>query len=322
MHLERVHSLALTPTAPFNFDATLFKPDHFPSGDNHWEPGIRWQTCCWEGRQLGLKIINTGDLESPAVQVYVYCTTPLNDENLAGLREELNYRYNLDLDLTGFYSETEQDPLLRPVVERLWGMRPGHAGSLYEYLMIGIVLQNTTINRSIQMLQTLFEHHGRLLSFDDKELWCFWQPGGLQAVSQNDLRALKFGYRAKSLKRIDNTFAAREIDELILRHASLETQRSALLKLFGVGPATVWYLLFDVFHRYDFFDHISPWEQKIYSRLFFDRDPEDPAPVDDLLNFFDIYGKYRQLAVHYFWQDLWWRHREHPMPWLAKLIRR
>lgn len=321
MNLEYVQSLSLTPTSPFHFDATLYKPDHFAAGDNHWEPGTRWQTFHWQGKQLGLKIMNTGTVDSPGVQVDVFAATPLDDAYLDTLSEEVRYRYNFDLDLDAFYREFDDDPLLRPVVERLWGMRPGHAGSLYEYLMIGIVLQNTAIKRSIQMLQTLFEQHGTLLRFDGKELWCFWPPGGFQAVSEADLRAQKFGYRAKSLKRIDNAFIDGQIDEFALREASRDTQKTELLKLFGVGPATVWYLLFDVFHRYDFFDHISPWEQKIYSKLFFDRDPDDPAPVDDLLNFFDIYGDYRQLAVHYFWQDLWWRHREKPMAWFAHLIR-
>ena len=39
--LEFKHTVELFPKAPFNFDATMHKPDHFPSSDNEWEPGIR-----------------------------------------------------------------------------------------------------------------------------------------------------------------------------------------------------------------------------------------------------------------------------------------
>ena len=35
----------LAPTPPFHFDSTLHKPDHFPSADNEWQPGVRWQRC-------------------------------------------------------------------------------------------------------------------------------------------------------------------------------------------------------------------------------------------------------------------------------------
>ena len=315
------YSVSLTPTAPFHFDTTFFKPDHFSTGDHHWQPGLRWQTWYWQGQSLGLKITNRGQVDQPALQVDVYSAAALEDNFLASLLAEIRYRYNLDLDLNGFYAAFSADKLLAPIIERLRGMRPGHPSSLYEYLIIGIVLQNATVRRSIQMFQTLIEHYGALIAFADRQLWCFWPPGGLLAVPEAELRVLKVGYRAKSIKRIDDAFAAGDIDEATLRQADFATQKQTLLKLYGVGPATVSYLLYDVFHRYDFFDHISPWEQKIYSKLFFDRDPEDPTPVEELLRFFDRYGEYRQLAVHYLWEDLWWRHWRDPIPWLQKLIR-
>lgn len=321
MNLTRVHSARLTPTAPFNFDATFYKPDHFTSGDNHWQPGTRWQTWCWQDRQLGLKFSNRGSVDSPAIQVDVYHATPLDDVFLESLLSECRYRYNLDLDLTGFYAAFGQDGVLGPIIERLRGMRPGHPSSLYEYLIIGIVLQNATVRRSIQMFQALLGHYGTLLEFDGQSLWCFWPPGGLAAATEDDLRALKVGYRARSIKRVDDAFAAGQVDEMALRQADVETQKKELLKLYGVGPATVGYLLSDVFHQWGFFDHISPWEQKIYSKVFFDRDPEDPAPVEALLAHFEQFGDHKQLAVHTIWEDLWWRRKHEPVPWLEKLIR-
>ena len=98
-------------------------------------------------------------------------------------------------------------------------------------------------------------------------------------------------------------------------------QREALLALYGIGPASVWYILFDVFHHLDKMDHISPWEQKIYSKLFFDREPDDPVGVDELLKTFERFGKYEMLAVHYIWEDLFWRRKYEPVAWLEKLIR-
>jgi len=200
-------------------------------------------------------------------------------------------------------------------------MRPGHPGSLYEYLIIGIVLQNATVRRSMQMFQALLERYGTRLEFDGRTLWCFWEPGALHGVTEEELRALKVGYRARSIKRIDECFFEGRIDELALRKKDRAAQMKELLQLYGVGPATVWYLLFDVFHHWDFFNHISPWEQKIYSKLFFDRDPEDPLDVKVLLEHFEAFGEYKQLAVHYIWEDLWWQRRDGGAAWLEKLIR-
>ena len=55
MKLRKIAVLELAPTAPFQFDPTFHKPDHFTSGDNHWEPGVRWQTWRWAGECIGLK---------------------------------------------------------------------------------------------------------------------------------------------------------------------------------------------------------------------------------------------------------------------------
>jgi 3-methyladenine DNA glycosylase/8-oxoguanine DNA glycosylase len=268
-----------------------------------------------------LKFTNAGSIDQPAVRVGIHHTGDLKGHSLDSLIAEVRYRYNFELDLSNFYATFGRDKVLGPILSRWRGMRPGHPSSLYEYLIIGIVLQNATVRRSIQMFQAMLERYGTQLSFDGQDLWCFWPPGRLAGVDETELRALKVGYRAKSVKRIDDAFTAGQIDELVLRRQDRETQRQELLKLYGVGPATVWYLLMDVFHHWDFFDHISPWEQKIYSKVFFDRDPEDPAPVDELLGHFEQYGAYKQLAVHYIWEDLWWQRKNEHIPWLEKLIR-
>jgi hypothetical protein len=74
---------------------------------------------------------------------------------------------------------------------------------------------------------------------------------------------------------------------------------------------------------WDFLEHISPWEQKIYTRLFFDQDYHDQlVPIKEMLRYFEQrFGAYRALAVHYVWEDLWWKRRNEHIPWLEELIR-
>ena len=313
--------IKVKPTKPFAFDPTFYKPDHFTSGDNYWEPGIRWQTWNWQGKCLGIKFSNKGTVADPLVEIKIYVKNKPSKDFVDSLIKEIKYLYNFNLDLADFYKTFSGDSALAPLFKKWRGMRPGHPSSLYEYLIIGIVLQNASVRRSVQMFKALLENYGTLLEFDGKKLWCFWSPGKLQKVSEDALRALKVGYRAKSIKKIDDYFAKGLFDEQKLREQDRETQMEALLKLYGVGPATVWYLLFDVFHHWDFFNHISPWEQKIYSKLFFNRNPDKPVSVKKLLKYFEKFGKYKQLAVHYIWEDLWWRRKHEHIPWLEKEIR-
>jgi 3-methyladenine DNA glycosylase/8-oxoguanine DNA glycosylase len=320
--MTRHQVIRLFPKAPFNFDATMHKPDHFPSADNAWQPGARWQTMCWQGIFLGLKFENQGTVEQPVIALSVWTQQVLDQNFLDSLTDEINYRYSLQLDLANFNRRFAADPHLGPIIHKWRGMRPLNCNSLYEYLIITILLQNATVRRSVNMMQALFEKYGTLLVYDDRERYCFWQPEDMSDVAEEELRHLKVGYRARSIKRVTEAFVRGEIDESALRYQSREEQQQALLELYGIGPASVGYLLFDVFHHLDELDHISPWEQKIYSKLFFDTEPDEPVSVAELLRFFrERFGEYRMLAVHYVWEDLFWQRQHEPVPWLEKLIR-
>ena len=312
----------LYPTAPFNFDATVHKPSHFPSADNAWKPGVRWQTMRWQNEPLGLKLENAGTVARPKIKLSVWSQAPLSAAFRQSLRAEIEYRYNLALDLAPFTRALKSDPQLGPVLRRWRGMRPMSASSLYEYLIFAIVLQNATVRRSVNMLQALFDAYGVRLAYAGRELAGFWPPAVMGRATEAELRQLKVGYRAKSFLRVTEAFTRGDIDELALRSQPLETQREALISLYGVGPASVGYLLFDVFHQWDELSHISPWEQKIYSKLFFNRDPEKPAPAEKLLALFEQrFSGYKMLAVHYLWEDLFWQRKTQPVEWLEKLIR-
>lgn len=319
MKLDTQTTIEIIPTSPFNFNATFYKPDHFTTGDHYWQKDCRWQTTRWQKVPLGLKFQNAGDTDNPAITTEIYSEKKLAKPFITKLKKELVYRYNLNLDLSNLYKLACSNDQLKKAVNNLRGMRPGHPSSLYEYLIIGIVLQNASVRRSIQMFQNLLSTYGSQLEFDSKKLLCIWDAGRFENVDEQDLRDLKVGYRAKSIKRIDEQFNQELLKELKMRKKNIADQKSELLSLYGIGPATVWFLLFDVFHRWEVFEHISPWEQKLYSRLFFNK---ELVSIDKLLKFINQFGEYKHLAVHYLWEDLWWRRENgEKIDWLDKEIR-
>jgi len=40
-----------------------------------------------------------------------------------------------------------------------------------------------------------------------------------------------------------------------------------------------------------------------------------------MLKCFGKWGKWKNLAIHYVWEDIWWQRRNERVPWLEKLIR-
>ncbi len=104
-------------------------------------------------------------------------------------------------------------------------------GLIYEYLIVGIVLQNAPLRRSIQMFKALLEKYGKPLEFDGKKLWCFWAPGRLKNITEDELRTLKVDYRAKSIKRIDDYFAQGLIDEMDFRKKRQRDSKKRTFKI-------------------------------------------------------------------------------------------
>ncbi len=312
-------TVQIWPTTPFHFDGTFHKSSHFPAPLEAWEPGIRWQTIRVGRRLYAVRIEDGGTIAEAALRVSIFSDRQVTAPAREIVRRELVWRFDLNMDLGEFERLARKDRRFRAVFQRWRGMRDSCFNSLYELLVIALLLQNATVRRTVQMMNALLEAFGTKVSFDSKTLFAMWRPEDLAGVSEDELRALKIGYRARFLKRLSDDFARGTVNELELRSLDPVLARKALLKLYGVGPETARILLYPACHRYAALNHIAPWQQKIYSRLFYNK---ALVPVRKILGDLNQrYGDYASLAVDYVWEDLFWRHNRTPIPWLQKEIR-
>ena len=313
-------SRTLTPTSPFDFDSTVFRPDHFPSRDNRWERGVLWQTLRWRHQSLGLRLKNIGSNNRPKIRATIFGKQRPSASVIREILREIWWRF--DLGSTGvptFVKRFENDRILGSTIRRHRGMRLKSGCSLYEYLVITIMLQNTVVRRSVSMLQALFEHYGQEVSFDHQNLWTFWDPEKINETPEDQLRSLKLGYRAKTLRRQAEQFLAGDINENELRNLADQTVLAQSLdEIYGVGSQSAWYMTSEFFHFYDALDHVPAWEGKIVGRILFRRNVGTSRVQEHLTQ---RYKEYRLLAFAYLLIDLFWQHRETPIPWLAKVIR-
>jgi 3-methyladenine DNA glycosylase/8-oxoguanine DNA glycosylase len=317
--LTHTHEVELRPTAPLHFDGTVHKPSYFPTPDNVWQAGTYWSTLRLADALYGLKLHDVGSVDAPRVTLTIFSDHDPRPDEIAAVTDQVTYDFALYADLSEFNALLASDELMRPVLQRWRGTRPS-GGPLYEMLVICIVLQNAVVRRSIQMMQNLLRAYGTLLHFDGQSLYGYWPPTALDVAPEEDLRALKVGYRAKALKRISQPFARGEIDVQALRALPSAELKRELGKFYGIGAQSVWYVMFGVFHRYDAFEYISPWEQKIYSRLLFD---QSLVPSEQILTEVERrWGRWKMLAANYLFEDVFWRHQQEPLPWLTELIRR
>lgn len=312
------HEDALRPTTPFHFSGTVHKPSHFPASVDCFKNDTLSFSLRSAEKVYGIQL-SPGPSEGEGVSLRIYAGSRLSPEETATITREVRYRFGLDLDLNGFRDVARKDPVLAPVEERWRGMRPSCAFSLYELLCITIVLQNAQVSRSVKMLEALLGRFGSTVRFGGESLSVFWIASELTAAQDEDLRELKVGYRSKSFSRVSRYFEHHPRIEEELRGLPREAAAKRLREIYGVGPATAWYLLFESLKHLDAFDHVSPWEQKILSRLLFRR---ELVPAERILEEArKRWGPWSMLAVHYLFEDLFWRRKNEPVEWLDELIR-
>jgi len=318
VRLKRKLSLRVKPSAPYNFDRTVYTPSHFPTPTEIWEPKQLWTTLNLDGKIFGIKLNDLGTVNEPLIKLTVYSDANISASLRRKLMTEIIFRFRFDEDIMLFYDLFRRDEILGPAIERMWGVRK-RLRPLYELIVCSILLQNATVRRTVQMMRNLIHSYGVRVVFDNKLLYLLWEPETLADAAEPELRKLKVGYRAKQLIRVSKTFASNEIDELELRKVGKERARKTLMKLYGIGPASADILLFEALGYHNARDFIPRWEQKIFSKVLFNKESVPPKAILDKLT--KRYGEWKALAFYYLMEDLFWRHRERKIDWLEKEIR-
>lgn len=320
INLTNKTSITLSPIPPYNFDPTVFKPAHYPDPLKVYEPGKYWFILRLNNKVYGIKLINKGTIKKPKVQVVIFSKIKLSKKEIKDIIDEVSYRFEFNRDISGFFKKFKNDKILSPFLKRWYGVHGSCAQDLYGLLMIAIFLQNTVVRRSVQMTKVMLEKYGIRVKFDNKEVYYFWKPEEMMKVSEKELRKLKVGYRAKLFIKLSKSFVKEKINEQELRQLPVEQVKEKLLKLYGIGPETARILLVEVFHRYDIFDHVAPWQQKIYSRLLFNK---KLVPTEKIIQYVNKkWDEWVHLATSYIWEDIFWqREQGKKIDWLEKEIR-
>jgi len=316
--LKCVYDTEIKPEPPFHFEGTFCKPSHFPSPTECYENQTFWFPMRLDTEIHGIRV-HPHPKRKSVLNMTIFSKNTLDDSAIKSIVSEVKYRFDMDANLHGFIEMAKQEPKLKAIAKKWRGMRVSCAFSLYELLCITIVLQNAQVNRSVKMLSNLLSKYGKKICFDNQELFSFWTPKELLKVTEEDLRELKVGYRAKSFLRVSSFFAEKASFEQQLRTLSKPEASKQLRCIYGVGPATCGYLLFEKLHHYNALDHISPWETQILGKLIFGR---QDVSSDDLLEYAnDKWGEWRMLAVHYLFEDIFWQRQRGTVEWLSDFIR-
>lgn len=270
-------------------------------------------TCA--GRLYGVRFIE----REKALNVTAYSHAAISDADFRTVCDELDFRFTLSMPYAEFYDQHRNDKLLRNVMKRNKGKHIATNYSLYHHLLVAILLQNTTIERTITMCGNLLKQYGHPIEFDDVSLIALWEPDEMTATEE-EIRGFKVGYRARSIRRLTDYFLQQSSSLASLKGLSTEQLETELSDIPGVGAQTLSYLMSSHFHRADYLRHVPTWERRILGRFLLNR---DDVPEAELIAWFkQRYGRWCAYALSLILEEIFFQHKEKPFEWLNSWMKK
>ena len=196
----------LRAVPPYDFLLTVHKPAGWSllTPFEIFEDDTLWTAMRLNsGETFGLKLRSSGTVEKPEISCEVFSRERPSAQKRKSLSRAVAWTLSLNEDISEFYALAEHDPLVKSLVEDLYGMRVTKRPDIFPRLVLAVTLQMAPILRSDQMMNLLIKEYGEKIRFNGKEI-PYWPPP--ERIAKATVRQLeqrcKLGYRAKTLKGI------------------------------------------------------------------------------------------------------------------------
>jgi len=272
--LHNTTTLRLEAVPPYDFDLTIHKPGGWPllTPFEIFEDHTLWTAMRMRsGEVIGLKLRSEGTIERPKILCEIYSGHKLGLSQRTELSETVSWMLNLKENLNKFYALARRDPLIKILVNDLYGMRNTKQPDLFPRLILAVTLQMAPISRSDQMMSLLIKEYGERTKFDNREVQYWPSPARIAETSVEELREkCKLGYRARSLKSIAETICKGFPSPGQLENMPPPEARAKLLALQGIGEYSADIVLPQIGLPLDV------WSAKIFNLLLLRRAPQSP----------------------------------------------
>lgn len=181
-------------------------------------------------------------------KLHIKILTNKQSLNEQDLKEIVNYVidwFHLDYDLTLFYKMASNDPLLKPVIKDLQGLRLCGVPNLFEALCWGIIGQQINLPFAYQLKKQFVTTFGKSIDYKNDNYWIFPKAETIAKLTIDDFNNIKMTTRKKEyLLGIAELMATGQLTKAGLReHNDLKTAEKTLTKIRGIGPWTANYVL-------------------------------------------------------------------------------
>jgi 3-methyladenine DNA glycosylase/8-oxoguanine DNA glycosylase len=304
MKLGYRFSYEIRPISPYSFRLTVKKPAGWSlfTPFEIYENETLWTALHLDDELVGVKLQSLGQTRRPIMRVDVFTKRRAPAAMRETVKEDLNDLLGTNEGLGSFYAFARKDPILKHVIEDLYGMHDTLSNSVFARATLAILLQMTSIKRSNQMMDCVITRYGQIAEFDRKRIRVWPTPERIGKLTPVQLaRTCNVGYRAKPLVKLARIM----IEEggptyADLSRLSRDEAKHELMELPGIGDYSA-----DIINRPGGFP-IDVWSAAVFGKLFYGKEPKSSREAIETVKREGIYrwGEWCWMAFFYIVQDL------------------
>jgi 3-methyladenine DNA glycosylase/8-oxoguanine DNA glycosylase len=278
LKLEFQQELIAMITEPFNFRYSLWKPSHFYTGLEAHSLTHSYRT--FRLAQDVYTAIESYEQEG-IIHIKIYANSFLPEDMIQSLYHQFIYSYGIQEAYTIPKWVIEKYEPTKEIIKRFYGTRISCPESLFEIAVVSLLLQNTTITRTVQMFKNLIEQYGKVVQFNNIALFSFYTPEELLLVTERELKKYcRLGYRAKYIINYAQYFTCNK--SLQAEGMDKKTLLSNLQTIKGVGPYTATVITSSALRDTSAIP-LDSWNRKILSKVIYQQDSIDKQNLYDML---------------------------------------
>ncbi|WGN90299.1 DNA-3-methyladenine glycosylase family protein [Ligilactobacillus faecis] len=215
--------------------------------------------------------------------------------------EYVRHWFDLEYSLVDFYAYFQNDPLLRPLLEKYRGLPLIGTPRLYEALTWGIIGQQISLPVAYQIKARFVQKYGQKISYKGKEYWTYPHPGSVQNATLDELASLGLPKtRAQYLANVTEAFLTGKLDERVISRLEFSEAQQLLLSLKGVGPWTAGVALMSSLRFPNVFLTTDAKLLNGLKKLFQTAKRPEQAQLTKLK---EVWGAHASHVIFYIWQD-------------------
>ena len=232
--------LRIKPVPPFDFDlsATIFS-----DGDRQirrYENGRYWQVLHVHNTLILSTITSLGTVDNPELSVELQSNAAIPNHDMTPIEEMIWSLFNLPFDLTAFYDEVENDPILSKLTHQLRGLKSPTTPTVFEALVDSIIEQQISLTVAHSIEGNVIKTFGATLTLDGHLYYAFPTPRQLACATLEQLHTCGLSARkAEYIHDISQSIVEGELNlERFKTHADVEKLIQELCMIRGIGVWT------------------------------------------------------------------------------------